>query len=497
MKRFARRDFLKFGGGLVAGTGALHALQTILPARAAAAEVTPEAVKFRPEMEPIVRWIEDTPRDRILESAVEKLKAGLPYRALLAGVFLAGIRNIKPRPVGFKFHAVLAVNSAHQLALDAPQADRLIPLFWALDNFKGSQEADVREGDWALAPVKESAVPPPGQARQRLVEALDRWDAEAADAAVAGLCRSAGSTEVIEVLWPFGARDWENIGHKIIFTAHAWRTLETIGWSHAEPVLRSLVFGILNGGADDSSAPYTRARELAAAARADWPAGKDDEAATARLLDVLRDAPPDGAAREAADILNRGVSPASLWNAILLAAGELSLRAPGIVSLHAVTASNSLRYAYEAAATPATRLTMLFQAAAWIALYRDAVRGRGGFARELRIDRLDPEAGEPASIESVFQDLGSDRVRAARRILAHGEWAGAPTPFLDAARRLVFQKGTDSHDFKFPAAAFEDALLASPSCRPRLLAAMAGHLKGAADRDSPLVERTRRALAAL
>ena len=37
-----------------------------------------------------------------------QLEDGLSYRSLLAGLFLAGIRNIKPRPVGFKFNTVQA-----------------------------------------------------------------------------------------------------------------------------------------------------------------------------------------------------------------------------------------------------------------------------------------------------------------------------------------------------------------------------------------------------
>ena len=177
MNSFARRDFLKgFGGSIVAGPGAWAALQSLVPARAADAQVTPDMVRFSPEMEPVVRWIEDTPRDRVFQVAVEQLKSGLSYRQLLGGLFLAGIRNIKPRPVGFKFHAVMVINSAHQLALDAPQEDRLLPFFWALDNFKNSQAQDEKEGDWVLEPVNESAVPAPSKARKMFLDAMDRWD---------------------------------------------------------------------------------------------------------------------------------------------------------------------------------------------------------------------------------------------------------------------------------------------------------------------------------
>src|SRR4030095_8298933 len=142
-------DFLKgVGSSLVASGAAWSALARVSPASAEEARVSPEMVQRLPEMESVVRWIERTPRDRVFDVAVQELKKGLSYRQLLGGLFLAGIRNIKPRPVGFKFHAVMVIESAHQLGLDSPQADRLLPLFWALDNFKGAQEQDVREGDW-------------------------------------------------------------------------------------------------------------------------------------------------------------------------------------------------------------------------------------------------------------------------------------------------------------------------------------------------------------
>ena len=80
----------------------------------------PEMVRFRPEIEPVVRLLEETPRERIIEIGVIQLKKGLSYKDLLAGLFLAGIRNIKPRPVGFQFHAVLVVNSAHLASASSP-----------------------------------------------------------------------------------------------------------------------------------------------------------------------------------------------------------------------------------------------------------------------------------------------------------------------------------------------------------------------------------------
>lgn len=499
MSAIDRRDFLKdfVGGSVITSAAAWQALQAIVPARAEDAQVTPGIVQYRPEMEEVVRWIEKTPRERILDEAVSRLKQGLPYRQLIGGVFLAGIRNIKPRPVGFKFHAVMAISSAHQLSLDAPQADRLLPFFWALDNFKSAQAQDVKEGDWTLATVKESAVPSPSQARQRFIDAMDRWDDEAADAAVAGLCRSAGAAEVMELLWTYGIRDQQNIGHKAIFTAHAFRTLEVIGWEHAEPVLRSLVFGLLNGGKSDSAAPMEHNKTLAGQVRPDWALGKADAGATTALLQTLRQANTKDAAAAVVEQLNKGVAASSLWDAILLAGSELLMRKAAIVTLHATTTCNSLFYTYRQSGSDTTRLLSLLQAASWVTMFRDGARSRDGLPDKPHIDEFAAADSAPSDVAAIFDGLKQNRSQAAAQALAYARAGGNPASFFDAARHLILLKGTDAHDYKFAAAALEDFTHASPNVRPHLLAASLFYLKGSRDADSPLLQKARGALAAL
>lgn len=495
MSRLSRRDFLRrSGSSLLAVPVAGGLLARVVPALAAEAKLDPERVRFRPDIEPVVRWIEETPRSQVLDRAADELRLGLPYRDLLAGLFLAGIRNIKPRPVGFKFHTVMVINSAHQLSLDAPQGDRLYPLFWALDDFKRSQDRDVREGDWWLGPAREPRVVPTTAARKLLVEAMEAWDEEAADAAVTGLCRGAGEAELKEALWQYGARNYRNIGHNIIFTAQAFRTLETIGFQHAEPVLRSLVYGILDGQPDEASAaPFAANRRLAHKVRPDWVVGKPDATATTSFLDTLRHADPPKAASEAASHLDRGVAASSLWDAVRLAAGELLMRSPGIVSLHATTAANSLHYAFRASGQDTTRVLMLLQAASWIALFRDAASRR--VARDVRIDQLEGIDGEEApGVEEIFNEIGRDRLTAARQALAFAAGGGTPDAFMDLGRRLIFNKGTDAHDYKFSAAVFEELQHTSPQWRPRLMAASTFYLKPSSGPDSRLLERTHSAL---
>ena len=318
---------------------------------------------------------------------------------MLAALLLAGVRNVQPRPsVGLKFHAVLVVNSAHLASLASPDTDRWLPIFWALDYFKSSQAQDVREGNWTMGPVDESAVPPARKARAAFAAAMDNWDEAAADAAVASLARSAGANEVYELFFRYGARDFRSIGHKAIYVANSWRTLQCIGWQHAEPVLRSLAYALLmhEGGNparrdDPADRPWRHNQERAARIKDDWTAGKPDAAASADLLATLRTGSDDDACEQVVELLNRGVAPQSVWDALFDAAGELLLRQPGIVSLHAVTSTNALHFAFQASGDDQTRRLLLLQNAAFLPLFREAMGGRGKVG-DARIDQLEPVA---------------------------------------------------------------------------------------------------------
>lgn len=212
-----RRDFLRSATGAGLGGLWMERLLALSPASSAEAEVSPDIVRFDGAIEPIVRLIEETPRERCFDMAVEQLRAGLSYRHFLAALFLAGIRNVNPQPPGFKLHCVFVINAAHQLSLDAPVGQRLLPLFWALDAFKQSQAEDVAQGDFRLRPVS-GTVPSPERAWEEFDAAMEAWDQERADRAIVALVRSRGAQEVISGLWKYGARDYRNIGHKAIFS---------------------------------------------------------------------------------------------------------------------------------------------------------------------------------------------------------------------------------------------------------------------------------------
>ncbi|MGL4553794.1 MAG: hypothetical protein ACRC33_21735, partial [Gemmataceae bacterium] len=118
---------------------------------------------------------------------------------------------------------------------------------------------------------------------------------------------------------------------------------------------------------------------------------------------------------------------------------------------------------------------------------------------DLKLDTLEPaeaegDAGE--QIERVFADASKDRTRAARGALALIRQDPANIePLMATARRLIFTKGTNTHDYKFCSAALEDFHHVSPEWRARYAASALFNLRGSGDADNPLVRRARAALA--
>jgi hypothetical protein len=485
----------------VAALGGLDLLSRLRPVSAQEATPHPGGVRLDHGVEPLVRLLEDTPRERVLEEVATRLRRGLSYRELLAALLLAGVRNIQPRPVGFKFHAVLVVNSAHLASLASSDADRWLPLFWAIDQFKSSQMADEREGDWVMRPVDEASVPSGEKSRAALIQALDRWDEPAADAAIVGLVRSAGANEIFDLLCRYGSRDFRDIGHKAIYVANSFRTLEVIGWHHAEPVLRSLVYALLDrSGAAENPAdadlpadrPFRSNLPRAGEIRTDWTSGGRDAHAATILLESLRTGAPDDASAAVVELLGRGVGPASMFDALLSASGELMMRDPGIVSLHAGTFTNAVHYSWRRCGDDATRRMLLLQNASFLPLFRGAPKTSGTPIDEL--EPIAPQADGSGALGEIFAEIGHDRSKAAAKTLGWLQASADPGAFAAEARRLIFLKGTNAHDYKFSSAVLEDFHTMAPEWRDRFLASSVFYLRGTSDPDSPLAGRIRAAL---
>ncbi|GAA5506910.1 hypothetical protein [Novipirellula caenicola] len=501
MSMLQRRTFL---ASTAAGLGLGSLLQSLGPLKAADVTIDRGIAQFSNDIEPLVRFLEETPQQSIIEATAKRVKAGLSYRELLAALLLAGVRNVEPRPsVGFKFHAVLVVNSAHLASISGPDEDRWLPIFWAIDNFKSSQARDVREGNWTMPAVEETALPNATQAENALRTALEMWDEPAADAAITALVRHQGANRVFEVLSHYAARDFRSIGHKVIYLSNAFRTLQTIGWEYAEPVMRSLVYAMLNHNGEpnpstndlEADRPGRHNRVLAENISTSLAGGRIDDIATRDLVRSLHDCSPIEASEMVAELLEKNIAVQSIWNGLFAAAGELLMRQRGIVSLHSVTTTNAIHHAFSAAADNQTRKVLLLQNASFLPMFRDAAAGRGTLS-DIHIDELTADATDDrsATVADVFETMGKSRKEASLRMYQLLSAGGNPQDVVDHARRLVFLKGNDSHDYKFSSAALEDYRVLSPPWRNRFLAASTYQLCSPAETTRPLVQRIQSAI---
>ncbi len=498
-----RREFLANSAQL----GAFAFLHNLPPLSAQQVQRTLAPVQA--DLEPLVRLIEDTPRNRLLEEVGTRIRAGASYQQLLGAVMLAGVRGIQPRPVGFKFHSVLVVNSAHLASLAAQDRDRWLPLFWALDNFKSAQATNATQGDWRMSVLADDRLPAPEATVRNFRSAMDNWETENADRAVAQLARISSLNEAYEMFWRFGARDFRDIGHKAIFVANSYRTLVTIGWRHAEPILRSLAYALVDHGNQanparsdhDVDRPGRANLRRLTTVRADWQRGRVAREAVTELLATLRTATPTDAAEAVVAKLNDRIDPSCIWDALFLTAGELLMKQPAIVSLHTITTMNALAFGYQTTGNDETRRYLLLQAASFLPMFRQAMIARGGqLPANPRIDTLEP--GEltgqgQAAIDDIFATASTSKLNAARKTLALLQTHREQLPALMmTARRLIFAKGSDSHDYKFSSASLEDFYHVTPEWRNRFLAASVFWLKGSGGNDSPVLQRTRAALTA-
>ncbi len=491
----SRRQFL--------AASASAGIAKCLPLNAAETEVSPDIVRLHRGIEPVVRLIENTPREKCFEMMAEQLRQGLPYRQFMAAVFLAGIRDVSPQPPGFGFHCVFVVHAAHQLSLDAPIEDRLVPLFWALDAFKESQMRDATRGpDFRMRPVS-GKLPSGTAAWKEFHAAMNDWDEQRADRAIVAVVRSSSAHEVIKQLWQYGARDYRNIGHKAIFVANTWRTLQTIGWQHAEPALRSLVLGLLDYGKSErvngyalEDQSYLNSTELAARHASRFRRNAADatlaKKSTLSLLDLMR----SGKSIEACDLAiqqlqSEQAGSTEIWDAIHLAAGELMMRQPGIFGIHTVTSTSALRYAFETASDQETRLLILMQGIGWMSQFKKFMAGTKKGLNDMKITDLVPaedENNDKTIINEVFDLVGNDAPSAARLAM---RCVTNQAEFAGTARRLILRKGNEPHDFKYAISIFEDFHRVNPIWRPHMLATATYNLVGATRPDSPVMNHAK------
>jgi hypothetical protein len=437
-----------------------------------------------------------TPRAETFTLASELIRAGVDIPTLLGAIFLCGVREIRPRPHGI-LHSVMMVGSSFQFADAASPTEAWLAVLWNLDDLKHSMEEDRSEdGDWSLPPRRQGRAQSPDAARNELVAAMEAWDAGRADRALTAFLPYCDRTELFEVLWPFLARCYAFIGHKIIYAMQVERVLGRIGWRYAEPALRSLVMASLVGR---DVAAFDRSRDRARSFPAGWERGREDPAQSAALLRTLRTANPPEAQELVAHAFRDGLGPQTVWDALRLFGSEVFLKRRGrtadtgrqaLLPVHALTVVNALGHAARSARLDATRRILVLQAAGWLAAMRDDLAGLADFSMAgSGIEALGDAADPGPALRPLLDEASPARLRA----------------YLDAApaererysahlRHALVRTGQEHHQHKYAAAMQEESRLVHPRWTSRILAPAVDYIAHPKDPETEVYRRAVKAM---
>ena len=490
-----RRDMLKR-----LGYGAAGACVSPLGS-ALAGEPSPAPAVRLTDLEGLAERIRTTPRSAVLDLAAQARRSGADTKTLLGAVFLAGSKDIRPWHVGGKLHAVMMVESTFQLVAGLPEREAWLAALWNLDDFKRSQARDIEDsgGDWVLPPRPETAAASEAAARKEFSAAMKAWDHVRADRAIVALLPHHDRDSLFELLWPLAGRSFVNIGHKIIYAAQIERTLRRIEWKYAEPAVRSLVMALLFQPSGRRTDAYSRSEEVVGQLPDGWLKGAESPGRSLELLRDLRVADRAGAQDLVVRAFREGVGPRTVWDALRLRAAEVfshrasstPRRREALLPVHAVTVTGAFGHAWRTSRSDRTRRLMVLQAAAWLADLDAWLEDNDCIAEATKpLDKLGADSPEaPETLEALFEEPSASRAR----VLLDRQPAQAGR-FVARLQRNLIYTAVEHHQHKYAAAFAEEASLADPRWRSRLLAPALPYMPASAE---PATELTRRALAAL
>jgi hypothetical protein len=339
-----------------------------------------------------------------------------------------------------------------------------------------------------------------------------------------------------------------------IWAANVLRTLETVGWQHAEAVLRVVVRNLLGEKSDMALQSYPgnseRVRKTIGKLPATWAENVSDRGFVREFLALWREStavPRDQSPRRgefpgifdsrmtphaikkreaACDLVASGlvggrIRAGAVWDAVHLAVGELILSAHrGSEAGHSNTVTNALHYAFEVSAEPANRLLALLQAVGWLFHFRENMADKDWLNEPRPITDIvaakipdDPAeaveeilahlsygpTGKPPTVDHTYRGPAyltpSWRHEAARKAFAFARKFPDSRPLFGAANRLLpLKTGWDPHPIKYALAARENCRWVSPEWQPNLLAAASCLFFGVDAPDNDVADQIREAV---
>jgi hypothetical protein len=352
-----RREFLAdVGRGmLIASLGPVVAADLGL-ASASAADGA-DTLDFG-KLEPLAALLQDTPTDKLMSVLVDKLKTGTELRSLVAAGALANAREFGGRHYE-GYHTFMALAPAYEMAKELPEAQRPLPVLKVLYRNATHIQAKGGRKNETLRPVTPTPVPEGKIGSEALQELTRKHDSKAAEGVFATLAKDGAEDAFNHIM--YSVADDVNV-HRVVLAWRAWAMLDFTGKEHAHTLLRQTVLFCCHERGGQAAAIQKQLPKLMdeyKLAGKKLGAREGDDAWVEALAKVVYTGGREKAADAVAAALAEGFSPASISDAINLAANQLLLCDPGrgqpdgvkqkgsvhgdSVGLHASDAANAWR----------------------------------------------------------------------------------------------------------------------------------------------------------
>ncbi len=224
----------------------------------------PQRVQFADHIEPLVRFIEETPPDEIVDATLEKLRAGVPIKTMMTASALAVTRSadLPPGHHGGPLHPLAGMYAILKLVDRLEGEDRFVPVLQhvALANkhvndpvtspFALLEFAPLDAAGSKVSRVGDLAADGDGEVsnaqgieatKAAFITACGRGESNKADHLFQWLWQNVPAIEAFDLLMSVAIPKNTLDDHYFLFPGYLWRGLEVIGHEHLPVLMRPAV----------------------------------------------------------------------------------------------------------------------------------------------------------------------------------------------------------------------------------------------------------------
>ena len=199
-------------------------------------------VRFSADIEPLVRFIEETEPGRILEATLGKLREGVPVKRILTASALAVTRSsdLPPGHHGGPLHPLVGIHALHHTVARVTGEERYLPILQhvALSN-KHINHPNM--GPYILADAEPLDSGGVEATKKAFLACVDRGLYNGADRHFLWLWDNVPHGEALDLLLTIAIPKNTLDDHYFIFPMFTWRALDWLGREHTKFLMRPAV----------------------------------------------------------------------------------------------------------------------------------------------------------------------------------------------------------------------------------------------------------------